>query len=246
MPKESRRSFWGAVDLVSGRPGSAEDRTIPVVVTPPGTAYQDTAGVIDELKAFARISIPGDSPNPPLMGFLAAAVSEFETLTWRAFLRQTREQVLPPDHDTGEGYADGYYGGPSYRYGGTGGAPDRGALRLDEPYEPGTARVYAVNREGEEEARVLRELPAHGMLWADWPATYARLAVRVRYEAGWQPADIPADLKTAVFGIAHALWDREPDRADDARMLIMKRYARRRRPSSVAVGTMDSGSGEWL
>ena len=234
-----------AVDIVSGGPGSADVRRIPVVVAPPAAAFEDAAGVVDEFKAFARIRV--QNIDVVLKTHLAAAVSQFESMTWRAFLRQTREQLLPPRTADGDGYGGGPSDGYGFGYyGGDGRDRDRGAVYLDEPFEAGTVRVYAVDRDGDVEASVVREMPEHGRLWTDWPATYAALAVRVRYDAGWEDAaSVPADMKGAVFRIAHAEYDANPDRAADSKMLIMQRYNRRRRPAAVAFGTMDSGGGDY-
>ena len=229
----------GAARLVAGGPGLSEVRNPPVVVTAPADFASATA--LAALKAYGRINTAG--VDPTLEQHLRAAVSEAEALTWRALLRQTREQVFTPDDEGWAGEAGVSESSVTWAF--AGGEARQEPTFLDEPYEPGSATAYELDRDGREtQPRITAELPSHGRLWIDWAG--GAVARRIRYDAGWADyAAVPDDLKQAVFALAAASYARKPELGDGARNLLMTRYARRRRPAAVAVGDISGGGGYW-
>lgn len=229
------RNKASAARVVSAGMGGAQERQPPVITTPPAD-FAD-AERLEALKDYGRIVAKGI--DTPLTLHLRAAVVEFETLAWRALLRQTREQVFPPlRHGTEPHY------GPTSLGLDTGERRRRRPTALDEPFV--TAEAFELDRDGAERAvAITASRPAHGELWADW--TGAAVSRRVSYTAGWADADaVPDDVKAAIYAIAAANWGRDPAAAEPARMMIRERYARRRREAQVAVGIMeDDGVGEW-
>ena len=147
---------------------------------------------LDELKAYARID--GDDDDILLTGLIKTAREYVENATGRACITQTLEEIR------------GHF--------------PIACMSLPRYPVQSIVSVKYLNIDGDEETLTndldyYLDLDSHPAALSParyWPATAHRTnAVRVRYIAGGEAADVPQAFKTAICGLA-AFWyeQREP------------------------------------